>query len=189
MAALAVLLIFGTAGILGSVFLSVSDRTTVLVVTRPVAAGTVIERDDLGTAELAGSGVTAIAAADAPSVIGKTAVVDLVEGTLLAGSMVTREPFPGPGQAVVGVALKPGFMPSTLREGSVVQVVRTPLPTGESAEDDSQVVIVPTARVMNVQVDETSGGTIVDVAVDAGKASEVARSAAAGRVSLVEVGR
>jgi len=191
MAALAVLLILGTAGILASIYLGLSDRTTVLVVRRHIAAGTAIDPADLGTAEVAGTGVTAIAVADAPSVIGKSARVDLLPGTLLAAGMVTTEAFPAAGQAVVGIALKPGFMPLALREGARVQIVRVPLPTGDSpgGEGEGDGLIAADARVLAVQVDEMTGVTVVDVAVAAGQANEVARAAAVGRVSLVEVGR
>jgi hypothetical protein len=46
-------------------------------------------------------------------------------GAKPSGAMVTRDPVPGPGQAVVGLSLKPSLLPDAeLRAGSFVMVVR-----------------------------------------------------------------
>lgn len=191
MAILAVLLIFGTAAVFASAYMSSSKRTPVLTIKRDVIAGQIIQREDLGTAEMAGSGVTAIQVAAAPSVIGKTAAVDLRAGTLLNTAMFSGETIPAKGEAVVGVALKAGFLPSSLPEGATVQIVLVPLPsaTQEQAAVGADVVLVKEARVLNINDDAQTGAVVVDLVVPAEQATAVARAAATNTIGLVQVRR
>jgi hypothetical protein len=187
MALLAVVLIFGTAGVFSSLYMSSSKRSSVLTISRDVTAGTVIARADLGVAEVAGSGLTAIAVAQAPAVIGKIAAVDLRAGTLLTSPMLTSETLPGVGQAIVGIALKPGFLPGELSAGAVVQVVRVPLPAANTEETPGEIVIVAAARVLKVSSEPSVGAILVDLVVPSEKANDVARAAAISTVGLVQV--
>ena len=93
-----------------------SDREEVLAVAHPVAAGTVIEADDLEVVAVAGVTST-ISHEDAASVVGSTAAVGLVEGQILAPDMVTSKPLPGPGERVVGLQLDATRAPSGLLPG------------------------------------------------------------------------
>ena len=139
LAALAVMLVVGCSAVSASLVLASGDTTAVLTVVRAVPAGQALAAADLGTAELSGSGLTAVAAASRDKILGLTAAVDLVPGSLLTDRMVTREPVPGPGQAVVGLSLKPGLLPEAeLRAGTSVMLVRLAAPTGTPASADAE---------------------------------------------------
>lgn len=191
--ALAVMLVVGCSAVSASLVLASGDTTTVLTVARAVPAGQALAAADLGTAEISGSGVTAVAAASRDTIVGLTAAVDLVPGSLLTDGMVTREAVPGPGQAVVGLSLKPGLLPEAeLRAGTTVMLVRLPAPTGTPSRADVESigsdVLVPRARVLSETSDPTTGGRLVSLLVEKAIAAEVSRAAAAGTVSLVLIG-
>jgi hypothetical protein len=191
--AMAVMLVVGCSAVSASLVLASGDTTTVLTVVRAVPAGQALAAADLGTAEISGSGVTAVAAASRDTVVGLTAAVDLVPGSLLADGMVTREAVPGAGQAVVGLSLKPGLLPDAeLRAGTTVMLVRLPASAGTPPSADVErigsEVLVPRARVLSETSDPTTGGRLVSLLVEKATAAEVSRAAAAGTVSLVVIG-
>jgi hypothetical protein len=191
--ALGVLVVLGCAGISGALVLGSSDTTPVLTVTRAVPAGHVMVGGDLAPAEISGTGLTAIAAASTADVLGMTAAVGMVPGTLLSPGMLTDRPVPGPGQAVVGLALTAGLLPvPELVPGARVMVVRVPAagssaPAAESGTEPSGGVLVPEAGVLSVAADQTGGGWLVSLVVDADAATDVARAGATGTASLVVI--
>jgi hypothetical protein len=191
--ALAVMLVIGCSAVSASLVLSSGDTTSVLTVVRSVPVGGVVAAADLGTADISGSGLTAVAAADRDQIVGLTAAVDLLPGTLLSDAMVTRDPVPGPGQAVVGLSLKPGLLPEAeLRAGTSVMLVRLAVPAGSpetvEAEPAGNGILVPSARVLSETVDPTTGGRLVSLLVEQSTAAEVSRAAAAGTVAVVVIG-
>jgi hypothetical protein len=193
LAALAVMLVVGCSAVSASLVFASGDTTAVLTVVRAVPAGQALAAADLGTAEISGSGLTAVAAASRDKVLGLTAAVDLVPGSLLTDKMLTREPVPGPGQAVVGLSLKPGLLPEAeLRAGTAVMLVRLAAPIGTPSSADAErigsEVLVPRARVLSETSDPTTGGRLVSLLVERSIAAEVSRAAAAGTVSLVVIG-
>jgi hypothetical protein len=193
LAALAVMLVVGCSAISASLVLASGDTVTVLTVARPVPAGQAVVAADLGTADIAGSGLTAVDAADRDRVIGLTATVDLLPGTLLSDAMVTRDPVPGPGQAVVGLSLKPGLLPEAeLKAGTAVMLVRLPVPAGTpetaTAPTPAEEILVRRARVLSETTDPTTGGRLVSLLVEQEAAADISRAAAAGTVSLVVIG-
>jgi len=184
------MLVVGCAAVSASLVLATGDTISVLTVARRVPVGQAVTAADLSTAEISGTGLTAVAAADRSRVVGLTAAVDLLPGTLLTDGMLTREPVPGRGQAVVGLSLKPGLLPEAeLRAGTLVMLVRLPAPQGSRmAGPAGGDVLVPKARVLSETTDRTTGGRLVSLLVDRGVAAEVSRAAAAGTVSLVVIG-
>ncbi len=191
--ALAVMLVIGCSAVSASLVLSSGDTTSVLTVVRSVPVGGAVEAADLGAADISGSGLTAVAAADRDQIVGLTAAVDLLPGTLLSDAMVTRDPVPGPGQAVVGLSLKPGLLPEAeLRAGTSVMLVRLAIPAGSpetvAAEPAGDGILVPSARVLSETVDPTTGGRLVSLLVEQSTAAEVSRAAAAGTVAVVVIG-
>lgn len=192
LAALAVMLVVGSSAVSASLVLNSGDTTSVLTVVRSVPAGQTLTQADLGTADISGTGLTAVAASSRDEVVGLTAAVDLLPGTLLSGAMVTREPVPARGQAVVGLSLKPGLLPEAeLKPGTTVMLVRLPMPSGgapaTSVETSRDPVLVPRARVLSETSDPTTGGRLVSLLLDQSVAAEVSRAAAAGTVSLVVI--
>jgi hypothetical protein len=163
-----------------------SDREEVLAVAHPVAAGTVIEADDLKVVAVAGVTST-ISHEDVASVVGSTAAVGLVEGQILAPDMVTSKPLPGPGERVVGLQLDATRAPSGLLAGDGVVVLAVP-PAGDPsspAELDDPTVLAPKATVASAEVVD-GAGTRLALVVPESVAERVTAYVAAGRVALVQ---
>jgi len=189
--ALAVLLIVGFA-LAGALLVSrVAAKTEVLVAARPVPAGHVITRDDLGTASAAGS-LRAIAVSDVATVVGQTAAVALVPGQLLNRDMLTAVPVPAPGEAMIGLSLEPGQLPADgLGPGDRVQVVAIPSgrdPAAAAALASDPRVLAEAAEVYAARPDAANGGnTLVTLVVPADAGPRLAVYGAAGRAGLVKV--
>ena len=193
LAALAVMLVVGSSAVSASLVLNSGETTSVLTVARAVPAGGVLTAADLGTADISGTGLTAVGASSRDEVVGMTAAVDLLPGTLLSDAMVTREPLPAPGQAVVGLSLKPGLLPEAeLKAGTNVMLVRLTAPSGApvstAAEPSLDPILVSRARVLSETSDPTTGGRLVSLLLEQSAAAKVSRAAAAATVSLVVIG-
>ena len=171
---------------IGSWALSVGHRTQVLVVSRSVPAGSVIQASDLTTAGVAADhSVSAIPAGDAGQVVGKVATDNLIPGTLLVRSEVGGGPQLPIGSSVVGLALKPGLFPAGLQPGDRVSVVDTPTQGGGSSIAS---VLDSVATVFSIGTSPDGTSTLVSVLVPSADASAVASAGAQGNVSLVLVG-
>lgn len=185
--AAAVALVVGFA-LTGAMLVSdAGGKTDVLVAAGPMAAGQVLGADDVRSASVAGD-VRAIADGDLPTVLGRTAAVDLVEGQLLNRDMLTAATVPPAGQALVGLALAPGRLPGeVLATGDRVQALAVPS-AGAAVEDVEDPRVVATGEVFAIQVDPAAAGSsLVTVLVPAESAGALAAYAATGQVSLVKV--
>ena len=130
-AVLGVLIVTVCAFAIGSWALSVNHRTQVLVVSRLVPAGSVIQASDLTASGVAaGHAVAAIPASASSQVIGKVALETLVPGSLVVRAEVGAGPQVPAGSSVVGLDLKPGMFPAALQVGDTVSVVATPAQAG-----------------------------------------------------------
>lgn len=169
-----------------ALYTSVDRRRSVLAVVRPVAAGEVITAADLREVRVSSSdGVATMAASQRASVVGKTAAVGLVPGALLAPAQLGAASTLAAGQAVVGVAIKPGQAPASLRAGTRVEVVDTV--RANSGDQPRPVVLSTSAVVSSVGRSDTSpnGTTVVSLTLPAAEAPAVAAAALDGRLSLV----
>lgn len=165
-------------------------RVPVLVVTRPVSAGSVVAAGDLRQVRL-GVGDAAghvVPAADEEGVVGRTAVVPLVAGELLAPQEVgSRAGYPPTGKAEVPFAVEAGGVPAGLAAGQRVAVLPgTPAAmTGEQSSDQAQggsgAPLVGTVTDVAAG-DQSSATTVVTVLVDTAAAT---RAAAIGKPRLV----
>lgn len=174
------------AAVLGAKLAAGANKSIgVLVLTRPVAAGQQFTAADLSVARLSGSGVHAVAASALAQVVGETATATLPAGTLLTGSMMTRDSVPGPGQEVLAVALKAGAFPPALTAGESVSVLRTPSADGGSGVAPQ--VLVRSAEVLAVDADPASATMVVSLLLGQSDALSVAGAANAGQVSLAIV--
>lgn len=163
-------------------------RQEVLAVARPVAAGQVIAAQDLRIVRVsAAEGVAPVQASRSSSVVGKTAAVPLVPGTLLVGGQVGPPSALQAGQAIVGLALKAGQAPASLPPGTRVQVVDTL----KSANGDAPRPLVVTASAVVAPGGEgavkpsTNATIVVSLIVPAADAPAVAAAAQDGQISLV----
>ncbi len=182
-AALGVLLIAVCAFGIGTWASSVGHRTQVLVITRKVPAGSIIEAQDLTAAGVAADRqVSATPASAASQEIGKVARVDLVPGSLLERSEVGTGPAIPAGSSVIGLDLKAGAFPSEIGSGATVEIVSTPAQGGTVT---GGAVLAQSATVLSVGADPNGTGTLISIIVPAGEASAIASAGAGGNVSLV----
>jgi hypothetical protein len=162
------------AGLAVTSTLAAGHRVRVLAIGQPVAAGDIITDADLATARVASDPHLApISASRRTSVVGMHAAVDLRPGTLLTQADLTSEAIPGPGQAIVGAALKPGQLPALpLARGDQVLVTGTPGPAYRAA-------------VVDVTTPGSDGSVVVDLAVPNTVAAPLVSELASGHVALV----
>ena len=179
-----------TAVVLGALlfaglYVGLDRRRSVLVVTRPVAAGALITAQDLDEAKASVSPSMALSAGRRRDVVGKAAATGLAPGSLLAPSQVGGTSALQRGEALVGLALKSGQFPAALRPGTRVQVVDVGRPSG-TAEQTRPVVLSEAAVVTAVGRPEASNGTTsMSVSLPEREAAGVVAASAAGRASLV----
>jgi hypothetical protein len=182
---LAVLLV-GAGGLAGAVAAGERGRVAVLAVARPVAVGQQVLDADLMVVHLSPDpGLSPVAAEQRSSVVGRFAAVGLRPGTLLTLADVSDARVPGPGQAVLAVAVKTGLAPARgLVAGDRVLLVAV---TGDQAPATS--APAPSggvaARVVEVGPVDVNGVWTVDVTVDEQVAAGLADAAAAGRVAVL----
>lgn len=177
------------AGVLASAVLyqRADHQVPVLLVTQPVAAGSVITSADIGTTTIvAGPGVQVIPARQLSQVVGLVAATSLSPGTLLSASEVTSRQAPGPGQVLVPVPLKPSSLPASgLAPGDQVLAVPTPASGSGSAAAPALTAPVPAVvQAVNANTD-ADGLDVVDLLVASGNGPALAEQAAAGQIALV----
>lgn len=188
LAGLAVVLTVGFGALSGALVLRSGDRESVVTVVNPVPAGAQVERGDLGLVDIAVDGIPTVPASQLPSLVGQYATVPLISGTVLSPIALSPEAIPGPGQAVVGLQLGGGQLPSDgLRSGDVLRVVRIPSGSGTDVAPDADPVIVDRAVVLQSSIDAVNGATSVSVLVDESEATTLTIAAARGEVAVARV--
>lgn len=189
--ALALVLVLAGATLAAAVYLRAGQRIQVLAVARPVPVGHVISDQDLIDLSLSvDPRLHPLPASARQVVVGQTATVNLLPGTLLLRQMVTRGSLLAPGEGLVGLALKPGQVPEQIAPGDLVQVVQTPAAsssgTAPSAIGQGQgVVLANRARVLSVTVADGGDTTKVSLAVPLADAGVLYRAQATGQLALV----
>jgi hypothetical protein len=133
-----------------------------------------------------GSGVLAgtLSPAAAARAIGLVMRNPVPAGTLLTYSLLTPSgAMPGPGQALVGLALKPGELPAAgLAVGEQVRVIA--LPTSSTGTSLSPVSLL-TTTVWYLQGPDSSGDTDATIIAPARLEAVLASYAAQGEIALV----
>lgn len=163
---------------------SAAHRVPVLVVARPVAAGSTITAADLAEAEVSvDATVATVPGSRRDEVVGRVAATDLVQGALLAPSQVTDQTPPAAGQVLVVLALPSARMPAGgLRPGDPVLVVDTP---PADADPPTRPPATIPAVVVRVGPPDLNGVSAVDVTVAVGDGPALAARAATGRIAVV----
>ena len=189
--ALAVMLIVGLSLAFLLLYTSAGDRRAVLAVARPVVAGSVITAADITEARVSvDPSLRPIPVSRQSEVVGRAAGVDLVPGTLLTRGHLADGPAVRTGQDVVGLALKAGQLPQSVRAGDRVLLVRSGGATTAGAPAPLAPLVQVRGEVLAVDSSTGPGGsTVVSVVVDAADAPGLAVAAAGGQVSLVIEGR
>lgn len=191
MIAAAAVLVLGCGLATAYLVATAGDRVSVLTIGTPVAKGQLLEQEVLVSTSV--SGVPGAIPVDrAPAVIGHRAAVDLVEGQVLTESMVTSDPVPGEGQAVVGLALEPTKVPAAgLEAGDSVRVLQVAAPdAAETAGEDSGAgtVLSAAATVYAVGSDATGGSEVqLTLVLPEAEAAAVAAASTAGQAAVIEI--
>jgi len=178
------LLLLGTVlvvlGVLSGAFAfrSAVGREGMVAVARPVANGAVVAAEDVREVLLpSASGLTGVPWSEAGSVVGRFAAVDLLPGQVVTPESVTTDRVPRPGEAVVGLSVDPGRVPS-----------------GDLARRDPVLIVIepgPPVRALVVRSGPpgANGRRDVDVLVSESDAVRLAAASAAGLTTVVAVGR
>lgn len=194
--AVGVALVLALSAVGAWLYSQAGQKTPVVVMVADVPAGHVIDRADVSTVDVAGA-ITAVAGSNLESVVGQSAAVHLLSGTLLQRSMLTSAHPLADGLAAVGVALGGGHLPADgVGPGDWVAVLQVPTDTtgaleesvaGRGGEGQAR-VLVPRAQVFSARPDPAqAGGTLVTVLVPVEDYVAVAAASGAQQVSLVEV--
>jgi hypothetical protein len=166
----------------------VADRTPVLALAGPIERGEVLTDAHLRVVHVASDEVLPLVpAADRDRLVGHTATGPLPTGSLITAEQFSDGPQLAEGWSVVGLALQPGEYPlAALRPGDVVEVVRTPNPTGARSDGGSgAVVLTGEAEVYALgPLGEGSSGLMVSLTVPQDTGPAIAAAAAEGRVRL-----
>jgi hypothetical protein len=207
MALASTVLIFASIAIFADLYANAGHRVPIVAVVQPVHQGQQISTTDLGEVEASISGsVHPIPYSAVGSVVGRDAAVALVPGSILTTGDVSNASRIPAGDAIVGIALKAGQLPSAgVVPGEQVMVIQTGLPgspaptfpsssaiSGSTSGQPSSVgVLVPRAEVYDVaSPGSTSGDSstqLVSLQVSEGQAPAVSVAAAAGEVSIVVI--
>lgn len=186
-AILGVLLVVVCSLVVATLASSSGHRTQVLVIVKPIAAGTPIRVGDIRPAGVAAdSTVRGIRASQAATVVGRIAADNLVPGALLVSGELAAGPPVAKGSTIVGLALKPGFLPANIAPQDNVTILNTP--TGSSSVNGAGGVLAGGVTVYSVGPSPDGQATLVSVEVPATNAPAVAEANAQGDVSLVLVG-
>lgn len=119
--------------------------------------------------------------------------VDLVDGTVLVGEMLTGEETLGQNEVIVGLSLQPGQYPSGLAAGDIVAAywVGRDAGAGDEGSAGPDTVIADQAKVEALYGETGEIGTSslpVTLRIPSAQAPQLARAASNGEVSLVIVG-
>ncbi len=164
------------------------QRVSVLAVAQPVSAGQRIEAADLMQVSAADDpSLGLIPVSQASAVVGRTAVVPLLPGTLLTRSLVGDAAFPPAGRVVASLAVKPGQYPQGLAAGAHVAVflsAGTANSGGQASTGAGGTQTRLSAVVLGVDPrGDGQGSTVVTLLLDA---SDAGRLAGAGGVVLMQ---
>lgn len=165
----------------GVLYTSVTDARSVLRANRTIFRGEVIQATDLGVVSLGSAvGVQTVPADDAATLVGKTALTDLPDGSLIPPQSIGEAELPA-GTVRLGLNLAPGRLPvSALPPGTSVLLVTTTKEGTGTPEGPSVIAEIATSPTTL-----PDGSALLDVSVPASEAERVARLAAADLVVLV----
>ena len=176
-------LIVGFSLLFSALALRADPATGVLAVAGPVPAGATISDADLTVVRMVpDAGMEVLTEADRSTVVGRTAAVPLVGGTILSPAHVGAPNWPPPGESVVAVAFASGRVPAGLVAGSRVTVLLTSTP-GPASDQGGGAPVAVAASVVQVDPPNVSGSVVVSLLLRASDARLVA--AAGDEVSVL----
>jgi hypothetical protein len=168
------------------IYARVATETAVVATAHTVYRGEVIDRTDLATITLRGGTLPhAIPAGQLADLVGKRAVFDLAEGSIILSTAVSEAAIPSEGRAIVGIKLAPGRAPTNLLlPSSRVRLIAMPAAADGSTTDKlAGTIFVGSVIDQSQAADGTS--ILVNVDIDAAAAPTIATLAAQDRVAIV----
>ena len=161
-----------------------SDKFTVVGAARNLPRGTILMRDDLVALDVGHVPSTAvIRASDASNALGRRLLADVPEGAPIAPYALAELSVLGADEALIPVALDPGFVPAGLASGDLVRAV---ISFPDSGTDAPLPEVLPaTVEVFDVGMTGEFGDELrVTLRAPATMALDLAR---ADRISLMKV--
>jgi hypothetical protein len=190
LAVIGVLVVAVCALVFAAGWVQAGNRKPVLAVVHDVAAGQLLTAADLQVVRVSASGpVSLVPAAAEASILGRPAAGPLPAGALLT-SGDTGPAAPAAGQDDLGVAVKAGQYPPDLSAGQTVDVLATPAASsaGSSSQGTSSPALpVGQAVVLGVDVNASSGATVVELRLSQNAVPQVAAAAATGQIALATI--
>lgn len=168
----------------GWAWTATTNTQEVLAARSTIERGAPITAEDLARVRIsADPALSPVPASQLDELVGQRAAVDIAAGGLLTPGSTTSEALPADGTSIVGVALTAAQSPGLdLRAGDRVRIVVTP---ALGAEPGSGAPPFTAAEVVGVELDQTTGATVVDVLVPGVEATVLAARVATGNVALV----
>ncbi len=157
-----------------------TDLTNVVVMTRDVVRGDVIQATDLAVVSMpSGMQVNMSPADELQPMVGQQALSDLPAGSFPLARHLGQEPIPS-GHSLVGIRLTSGRLPTAdLPPGTKVQLISL-------AEDDD--MIVDALMASSPLLLDDGSGHLLDITVSDESAAAVASLAATDQLVLIAVG-
>jgi SAF domain len=165
--------------------LSAVEKVPALVTASRIERGEVIDSGDVRVVYVSSDDALArLDSSQLDRVVGRVALVDLAEGSLLTTSVVAEGAVVAAGDGVVGLSLDPGAYPARrLAAGDRVNVVRS----ADAATLDAELTVVArNATVFDVE-ELASDRLLVSILTTEADAEAVAAAAGAGGLRLVLV--
>jgi hypothetical protein len=167
------------------IYARVASETAVVAAAHTVYRGETIEQSDLTTITIRnGSLPQTMPATRLADLVGKRAVYDLIEGSVIPSAAVADQAVPAEGRAIVGLKLAPGRAPSNLLlPSSPVRLIAMPAAADSSADKLDGSIFV--GRVIDQSPDADGTSILLNVDVEAGVAPTIAMLAAQDRIAVV----
>lgn len=160
------------------------QNLTVFAAKGDISRGHVMTVDDLTAVQIPeGQPLPHYLTTQQGEVVGKTAQVDIPQGSLVTPNTIGVGSGLGPDQSMVGLSLTNAQLPPyPLTNGDKIRIVSTPANLAEAPKEAPTAI---SATVISSQRDTVSGQTLVAVLVPNSNAPELAAKAATGRVALI----
>jgi hypothetical protein len=184
-----VLLILGGALTSAYLVMASGQRVSAIGIKSPVPAGQLIPAEALQEVQIGDTGISFLRWTELDKVTRAYAAVPLVPGSLLTNEMMINTNEAVPGRVTVGLALKPGQLPSkALGAGEHVAVYavggqNSGVPAGTVLSTDAIVLDVRAAGETSLE----SGQTRISVGVPPEQAPALTQAASAGAVAVAFV--
>jgi hypothetical protein len=183
LALVAVLVTLGSALAFVVLWMNAGDRKPVLAMANDVAAGQIIEADDLKVVRVsADSGVTLVASSASDQVEGQPATTNLLAGSLLVPEAVGSDDGLAQGTTVIAIPVPRSEIPADdLETGDRLVLYRTPASSGGEAAPEAEVMGEGTVFSVGGD-DEGSSDVRISVTVAESLAPEIANAVAQDRI-------